>query len=86
MKIRMIDEGKLSSNICDITFDIKFGQKRRGWIKVKLVSVPESQNSCPGCVMRKVCHDSPLCSEIITQVIIKGYLLPNLQHYRICRI
>ena len=86
MNVRMIDEGKLSSNIYDITFDIKFGQKRRGWTKVKLVSVPESQNSCPGCVMRKVCHDSPICSEIITQVIIKGYLLPNLQHYRICRI
>lgn len=82
----MIDEEGLVSNNCDITFDIKFGQKRRGWIKVKLVSVPESQNSCPECVMRRVCHDFSICSEIITQVIIKGYLLPSLQHYRICRI
>lgn len=71
MKIKVIDEE---------TVDIKFGQKRKGWVKVKLVSIPESQNSCPECVMRKVCHDSPICSEIIAQVIIKGYLLPNLHN------
>ena len=82
----MIDEKGLVSNICDITFEIKFGQKRKGWVKVKLVSIPGSQNSCPGCVMRRVCHDSPLCSKIITQIIIKGYLLPNFQYYRICRV
>lgn len=86
MNVRMIDEEELVSNIYDITIMIKFGQKRKGWIKVKLFSIPESQNSCPECVMRKVCHDSPICSEIITQVIIKGYLLPNLQHYRICQV
>ena len=81
VKARIIDIG----NIYDITIMIKFSQKRRGWVKVKLVSIPGSQNSCPGCVMRKVCRGSPICSEIITQMIIKGYLLPNFQHYRICR-
>ena len=86
MNVRMIDVEGPVSNIYDITIMIKFGRKRRGWTRVKLVSVPESQNSCPGCVMRKVCHDFSICSEIITQVIIKGYLLPSLQHYRICRI
>ena len=86
MKIRMIDEGKLSSNICDITFDIKFGQKRRGWTRVKIVSIPTSQNSCPGCVMRKVCHDSPLCSKIITEIVSTGHILFTPKHYRLCRV
>ena len=86
MEIRVIDEGKVSSNICDITFDIKFGQKRKGWVRVKLVSVPEYLNSCPWCVMRRVCHDSPLCSEIITEIVSRGCILSIPQHYRLCRI
>ena len=77
MEIRVIDKGEL-------IFDIKFGQKRKGWIKVKFVSVPGSQNSCPECVMRRVCYDSPICSEIIT--FINGYLPPNFQHYRIVKL
>ena len=79
MNVRIIDEGEL-------IFDIKFGQKKRGWTRVKIVSIPGSQNSCPGCVMRKVCHDSPLCSEIITEVVSKGHILFTPQHYRLCQI
>ena len=76
----MIDEGKL-------TFDIKFGQKRKGWTRVRIVSVPEFQNSCPGCVMRKVCHDSPLCSKIITEIVNTGHIiLFTPRHYRLCRV
>ena len=84
MKIRIIDEGN-----CEITFDIKFGQKRKGWVRFKLISVPEYQNSCPWCVMRRVCHDFSICSEIITQVIIKGHILFTPQQrysYRLCGI
>ena len=79
MSVKMIDEGEL-------IFDIKFGQKRKGWIKVKLVSIPESQNSCPGCVMRKVCYDSPLCSKIITEIVSTGHILFTPRHYRLCRV
>lgn len=85
MQVRIVDDERILSG-CDITVDIKFGQKRKGWTKVRLISIPPSENSCPGCVIRRICHGSPICSEIITEIIRKGYLLPNLQHYRICRV
>jgi len=83
MKIKIIDE--VGFSICDITIMIKFGQKRGGWTRVKIVSIPISQNSCPGCVFQKVCHETPLCSKIVTEVVGKGYLMTTSQHYRLCR-
>ena len=86
MKIRMIDEGKLSSNICDITFDIKFGKKRKGWIKIKFVPVLFSENSCHSCIFQKICHNSPLCAKIITEIVSTGHILFTPRHYKLCRI
>ena len=76
MRIKAIDPEKLE-------FEIGRGNKRRSKVKVKIMEIDHNINSCTLCALRSICHNNPICSDLVSSAVSSGYLLPNIQHVTI---
>ena len=78
MGIKLVDKEAL-------IFEIKFSQKRGGWIRVQF----EEGKQCLGCILFETCYNSlgySICSRILSETLIHRNVIFTPQQYRLCRV
>ena len=84
MKIRIINSEIKNRNICA---NIKFGQKRKGWIKVKFKELNiNSASGCQFCLFYRSCNrfNDPICAAIISEITASGIFIITPPHFCLC--
>lgn len=81
MEVRIIDGEKK-------IIEVRIGQKRKGWIKVKFkkLDIPVG-SGCQLCLFYLSCnrfHDS-ICGRIISEITVQGYFFATPPHFCLCR-
>ena len=84
MKIRIVEERRKVPDFC---IDVKLGQKRKGWTRVRFRSLERNDHGCQICDFSRTCnlHD-PICAAIISEITVKGYYVTTPPHFCLCRV
>ena len=71
--------------------EVRIGQKRRGWIKVKFKELDlglVNASGCQLCLFYLSCsrfHD-PICARIISEITAQGFFVSTPPHFCLCRL
>ena len=79
MKIRIVEDERKVPDFC---VDVKLGQKRKGWTRIRFKSLEMKDPGCKVCDFSKTCnHHDPICAAIISE-----YHVVTPPHFCLCRV